>query len=43
MFWSKLDSRVIHETNSGMTNMIEGILTIANEQMTKILLNMGMA
>ena len=39
MFWSKSDIRVIYEIDSGMTNMIEGILNAEEE---KILLNMGM-
>ena len=30
-----MDSRVIYETDSGMTNMIEGKLTADSEQMTK--------
>ena len=43
MLWSKLDSKVVYETASWMTNMIEGKLTANSEQMTKLLLNMGMA
>ena len=31
----------MYETDSGMTNMIEGKLTADHEQMTKLLLNMG--
>ena len=31
------------ETDSEMTNMIEGKLTVDNQHMTKFLLNMGMA
>ena len=33
----------MYETDSGMNDMIEGKLTIYSEQMTKLLLNMGMA
>ena len=43
MFWSKPDSRVIYETDSGITNMIEGKLTADSENMTKLISNMGMA
>ena len=32
----------MYETGSDMTNMIEGQLTTDSEQMTKLLLNMGM-
>ena len=32
----------MYETDSRMTNMIEGKLTADSEQMTKLLLNMGM-
>ena len=43
MFYSKPDNRVMYETDLDMTNMIEGKLTADSEQMTKLLLNMGMA
>ena len=43
MFWSKLDTKVMYETESEMTNMIEGKLTADSEKMTKPLLNMVMA
>ena len=33
----------MYETDSKMTNMIEGKLTADSEQMTKFILNMGMA
>ena len=33
----------MYETKSEMNNMIEGKMTTDNEQMTKLLLNMGMA
>ena len=33
----------MYETDSEMTNMIEGKPTADSEQMTKLLLNMGMA
>ena len=42
MFWSKLDNRVMYETNSVMNNIIEGKLTVDSERMTKFLSNMGM-
>ena len=32
----------MYETNLGMTNMIEGKLTIDSDKKTKIILNMGM-
>ena len=43
MFWSKLDNKVMYETDSEMTDMIEGKMATNSEQMTKYLLNMGMA
>ena len=43
MFWSKPDNRVMYETNSAMTKMIEGKMTVDSDNMTKLLLNMGMA
>ena len=43
MFWSKSNNRVMYEIDLGMTNMIEGKLTTDSDQMTKLLLNMGMA
>ena len=43
MFWSKPDSKVMYETDLGMTNMIKGKLTVDSEQMAKLRLNMGMA
>ena len=33
---------MMYETDSGMTNMIEGKMTVDSGQMTKIILNMGM-
>ena len=43
MFWSKPDNKVMYKTDLGMTNMIEAKLTTDSENMTKLLLNMGMA
>ena len=43
MSWSKPNNRVMYEIESEMNNMIEGKLAVDSEQMTKILLNMGMA
>ena len=43
MFRSKPDCRVVYETDLGMIDIIEGKLIEDSEEMTKYLLNMGMA
>ena len=43
MFWSKPDNRVMYKIDLEMENLIEGKLTKNSENMSKLLLNMGMA